>query len=235
MPAADPRGHRPALPDPAAHRDPHRDPDRPAQRLPHGAADRPAHDPPDRCPRTCRRPPGSRRCPSRPCRPRSRPPDLRPRCPASMACPRARERRAPRATSPWPRWPRRPSRRRPTCSPAPATSVGSTARCSARRSTPAQPLMTFFGGEAELLATGQAKLSAYSSGGANGSQVTWEPPTMKLDGGRRGVRRAQRRHGARPAVQQERGRRAHRVRRQADVGRVADRRARPRPPSPRST
>jgi hypothetical protein len=40
--------------------------------------------------------------------------------------------------------------------------------------------MTFFGGEAELIVTGEAKLSAYSNGSGNGSQVTWTPPDMVL-------------------------------------------------------
>lgn len=45
---------------------------------------------------------------------------------------------------------------------------------------PAQPAMTFFGGEAELHVTEEARLSAYSDGGTNGSQVTWSAPAMTL-------------------------------------------------------
>ena len=43
---------------------------------------------------------------------------------------------------------------------------------------PTKPVATFFGGEATLTMTGTPKLSAYSDGGANGSQVDWTPPTQ---------------------------------------------------------
>ena len=51
------------------------------------------------------------------------------------------------------------------------------AETTGRISDPSAPAATFFGGEAELRITGAPKLSAYSDGGTNGSQVTWTPPT----------------------------------------------------------
>ncbi len=45
---------------------------------------------------------------------------------------------------------------------------------------PSKPVATFFGGEATLQMTGAPKLSAYSDGGTNGSQVAWTPPVMTL-------------------------------------------------------
>lgn len=46
--------------------------------------------------------------------------------------------------------------------------------------TPGAPVAQFFGGEATLSMAGPATLTAYSDGGANGSQVTWAPPAMAL-------------------------------------------------------
>lgn len=45
---------------------------------------------------------------------------------------------------------------------------------------PTRPVMSFFGNEATLRMAGSPTLSAYSDGGANGSQVTWTPPAMNL-------------------------------------------------------
>lgn len=46
--------------------------------------------------------------------------------------------------------------------------------------TPSAPAVRFFGGEATLKLTGDPRLAAYSDGAANGSQITWTPPTMVL-------------------------------------------------------
>ncbi|MCW2792359.1 MAG: hypothetical protein JWO76_1457 [Nocardioides sp.] len=46
--------------------------------------------------------------------------------------------------------------------------------------TPSAPAMTFFGGEVELRLASAPRLTAYSTGTANGSQVEWTPPQMTI-------------------------------------------------------